>query len=113
MKSLLSTTLAVALVLVSFGASAETVTVKYRVTPVNLAKFNCPALKESSFVNRICYDAENLYMVILLQRTYYHYCEIDRGTVAELVAAPSLGRHYNQNIKGRFDCRTGRVPQYP
>jgi KTSC domain len=42
----------------------------------------------------------------------YHYCEIDAGTVSSLLGAESMGRFYNTSIKGRFDCRTHRVPAY-
>jgi KTSC domain len=44
--------------------------------------------------------------------TWYHYCEIDPGTVSSLLAAESMGRLYNASIKGNFDCRTHRVPAY-
>jgi hypothetical protein len=89
----------------------EVVTVKYR-GPVSLAPFKCDAVTRSSFIERVCYDAPNSYMLIDLNGTWYHYCEIDAGTVSGLMAAESMGRFYNASIKGRFDCRTRRVPQY-
>lgn len=49
-------------------------------------------------------------MVIGLQGTYYHYCQIDSGTVAGLRSADSMGRYFNARIKGNFDCRVNRVP---
>jgi len=96
-------------------AQAETVNVKYR-GPVDLKPFTCQDTK-SSFVNRVCYDAANQYMIILLKETYYHYCEIPKSTVDALLSADSKGRYYNANIKGTgkdgpYDCRTHRVPQY-
>jgi hypothetical protein len=95
----------------SVAAHAETVNVKYR-GPVNLAPFQCESVSRSSLVTRVCYDRKEQYMVIGLQGTYYHYCEIDPGTVNALRGAESMGRFYNANIKGRFDCRTRRVPAY-
>ncbi len=95
----------------SGAALAETVNVKYR-GPVDLAPFQCESINRSSLVTRVCYDRKEQYMVIGLQGTYYHYCEIDPGTVAALRGAESMGRFYNSNIKGRFDCRTQRVPAY-
>jgi KTSC domain len=89
----------------------EVVTVKYR-GPVSLAPFKCDPITRSSFIDRVCYDAANSYMLIDLNGTWYHYCEIDAGTVSNLVAADSMGRFYNQSIKGRFDCRTHQVPHY-
>ncbi|HVR56029.1 MAG TPA: KTSC domain-containing protein [Pseudolabrys sp.] len=95
-------------------AHAETVDVKYR-GQVDLKPFTCQDTK-SSFVNRICYDAANQYMVILLKDTY-HYCEIPKSTVDALLSADSHGRYFNANIKGTgkdgpYDCRTHKVPSY-
>ena len=100
------------LALGAFGTvHAETVNVKYR-GPVDLAPFQCESVSKSSLVTRICYDRKEQYMVIALQGTYYHYCQIDGGTVAGLRGADSMGRFYNSYIKGNFDCRINRVPAY-
>ena len=99
---------------VGAGSSAswnEVVQVKYR-GPVNLAAFTCEAIKRSSFIERVCYDAKNTYMLIDLSGTWYHYCEIDQGTVSSLLAAESMGHFFDTSIKGSFDCRTHRVPAY-
>jgi len=93
------------------GAQAETVNVKYR-GPVDLAPFDCQTITRSSFIERICFDPKNTYMLIELSGTWYHYCEIDKDTVSNLMAANSMGHYYNASIKGRFDCRTHRVPTY-
>lgn len=103
------------LVCLSGATSAETVDVKYR-GPVDLKPFVCTETG-SSFVNRVCYDKANTYMLILLKQTWYHYCEIGEGTVKSLLDADSKGRFYNANIKGTgkdgpFDCRTHKVPAY-
>lgn len=99
-----------ALALISLSASAETVDVKYR-GPVDLKPFSCRDVV-SSFVRRICYDKAQSYMLINLQGTWYHYCEIDPRTVASLISAESVGRYYNASVKGKFDCRINRVPVY-
>jgi hypothetical protein len=83
--------------------TVESVTVKYRGV-VNLAPFACEPVTKSSFIRRVCYDAKNAYMLINLNGTYYHYCEIDDATVTALLTAPSMGRFFN--------CRTHRVPAY-
>ena len=101
----------VALSVLSVSAAAETVDVKYRGN-VDLAPFTCLAVTRSSFIQRVCYDRANEYMLISLNGTYYHYCEIDADTVSFLLNAPSMGRFYNASIKGNFDCRIHRVPQY-
>jgi KTSC domain len=90
---------------------SETVDVKYR-GPVDLTPFKCESIDRSSFIRRVCYDAANSYMIVLLNETYYHYCDIDRTTLDAFNAAESMGRFFNASIKGRFDCRTGHVPSY-
>ena len=87
-------------VLLSSGAAAEDVVVKYREGTVSLDTFKCESITKSTFVNRVCYDAAQEYMIIQLQDTYYHYCEIDQGTVDGLLSAVSLGKFFNANIKG-------------
>jgi hypothetical protein len=93
------------------ACQAETVIVKYR-GPVVLAPFKCDQISRSSFINRVCYDEANAYMIVLLKETYYHYCDIDKATLEAFEAADSIGRYYNATIKGHFDCRTGHVPAY-
>jgi hypothetical protein len=73
------------------SVQAETVVVKYR-GPVDLSPFNCQAVTRSSFVQRVCYDRRNSYMLINLTGTYYHYCEIDASMVSALMEAESIGR---------------------
>jgi len=90
---------------------AESVYIKYR-GEVDLKFFECTDITRSSFIRRVCYDRRNEYMLISLNGTFYHYCEIDGGTVSALMTAESMGRYYNASIKGRFDCRTHRVPEY-
>jgi hypothetical protein len=95
---------------------AETVDVKYR-GAVDLKTFQCSDISRSSFIQRVCYDKAQSYMVISLRGTYYHYCELPPATFDGLMGAPSMGQFYNQNIKGSgsdgpFDCRTHRIPTY-
>ena len=104
-----------ALLVFSFGllssARAESVHVKYRGI-VDLAPFKCESVTRSSLVTRVCYDRKEQYMISGLQGTYYHYCGIDSGTVGALRNASSMGQYFKSNIKGRFDCRSARVPAY-
>lgn len=103
------TTLLLFLVLV-YGASAkaETVFVKYR-GPISLDQFQC-SYPSSSFVHRICYRAERRYLVVLLNKTYYHYCNMPVSVVEHWISAESSGRFYNIYIKGNYDCRLGGIP---
>lgn len=81
--------MAVVLSVCSLPVRAESVFVKYR-GAVDLKPFDCTDIARSSFVDRVCYDRRNQYMLISLNGTFYHYCEIDAGTVASLLNAPSM-----------------------
>jgi hypothetical protein len=113
---MVKTAAALALVLLTTEARSETVDVKYRGT-VDLKTFECRDIDRSSFIQRVCYDKPQSYMIINLKGTYYHYCELPPATFDALMGAPSMGQYYNQNIKGTgsdgpYDCRTHRVPAY-
>jgi len=92
-------------------ARGETVQVKYR-GEVDLKPFDCADITRSSFIRRVCYDQANGYMLINLNGTYYHYCQIDAATVAAFTTADSMGRYFNAEVKGRLDCRINRIPMY-
>lgn len=104
-----------ALLLACQFAKAETVQVKY-LGPVSLDAFTCTDVYGDSNVNRICYDQKERYMVIKLNKTYYHYCEIDAATVTALQTARSKHQFFQANIRGNgsdgpFDCRTHPIPK--
>lgn len=97
--------------LLSPSWAGEIVGVKYR-GPVDLAPFSCEWTPQSSVVKRLCYDRKERYAVVNLAGTYYHHCEIPPGVLAAWRNAESLGRFYNAQVKGRFDCRVLRMPEY-
>jgi hypothetical protein len=97
-------------------ATAETVDVKYY-GKLDLKTFACTEITRSSFVNRACYDKAQQFMVVQLNATYYPYCEMPAATYDAFLAAPSMGKYYNANVKGSgsdgpYDCRTHRKPTY-
>lgn len=98
---------AASLLTMTAPAFAQTVDVKYR-GAVDLGTYACTDTV-SSFVNRVCFDEGQSSVVVLLRDTYYAYCYVEAGTVADWLTAESKGRFYNQNIKsnavdGKFDC---------
>jgi hypothetical protein len=90
------------------------VIVKYRLTPVDVGhpRFESADTSRSSFVTGAWYDASNSYMIIGLGGVNYHYCRMRTTEWNAFRAARSLGSHYNAQIKGRFDCRLGGMPNY-
>lgn len=103
--------LAFAFAIFPIWANAETVSVKYG-GKVDLTPFHCESITRSSFINRLCYDSQEGYVIVSLNGTYYHYCEVPAGVVNEWRQADSMGRYYNAHVKGRFDCRINRAPSY-
>jgi len=67
---------------------AESVYVKYR-GDADLRFFDCWEITRSSFIKRVCYDQRNEHMLISLNGTFYHHCEVYAGTVSSLLSAPS------------------------
>jgi KTSC domain len=74
------------LLLWATAAQAESVDVKYR-GPVDLKPFACTDTPRSSFIQRVCYDEGQSYMLISLRGTYYHYCELPAATFDAFVTA--------------------------
>ena len=83
---------------------AESVYVEHQGS-VSLDGFYCEKTR-SSFVDRICYQEQNNYVLVLLSDNYYQYCRVPYSIVNRWFNATSKGRFYNSNIKGRFDCRS-------
>jgi len=108
MKKLLITLI---LTFISTGAMSESVYVKYR-GDVDLTPFTCEWVSRRSVVKRLCYDQKEKYVSVQLKATYYHYCEVPSVVVSNWRNADSMGRYYNANMKGRYDCRINRVPEY-
>jgi len=79
---------------------------------VDLAPFRCESVQRSSLVNRLCYDAKNKYVIVELTGTYYNYCGVPADVVRAWSGSESMGRYFNANIKGRFDCRVTPPPTY-
>ena len=92
---------------------SKLVSVKYRSGQVNVGLTSFEYLPtNSSFVNGAWYDQSNKYMIIKLNSTYYHYCGLPLNAWGSFKKASSFGSHYNNNIKGNYDCRSGYVPSY-
>jgi KTSC domain len=103
--------LCIVLLNISTIANAESVFVKYQGV-VDLSGFEC-TLTESSFVHKICYQAENRYLVVLLGSTYYHYCRMSKDIYEQWMRSDSKGTFYNTTVRGKFDCRLGGIPEDP
>ena len=97
----------------SIGAFAKNINVKYRGTVnVDNGHFQKINLKSSSLIKDMYYDKSNKYLIVRLKNTYYHYCSIPSSASAQWTQSSSLGRYYNHNIKGNYDCRVNPIPNY-
>jgi hypothetical protein len=93
------------------SAGARDINVKYQGV-VNVDSFECTEIDRSSFIHEICYNAPTEYLLIQLKSTFYHYCSLNSEVYDELMSAPSMGKFYNANIKGNFDCRLFGAPDF-
>ena len=102
-------------------AVGEKICIKYGPCQLDLKKngFECTAISSSSFVRRVCHDNKHNFLTILLNDTWYPYCDVDVLDVLQLIAAPSIERHYNENFRSgpsgkrsRFDCRDKSMPDF-
>ena len=107
-----------ALIFTANWQEAETVEVEDR-GPVDLTAFNCQDITRSSVISRVCYDAENRRMLVQRHAAYHQYCDVPEAARDALLNAPSMGQHFNANIKadgrdgnGQYDCRTHKVSSY-
>jgi hypothetical protein len=109
MKSALTLLATAASVLLASPVGSETVNVKYR-GAVDLKPFACTDTPRSSFIQRVCYDQTQGYLLINLRGTYYHYCEMPPTTFDAFATASSMGQFYNRNIKRQRIGRPFRLP---
>jgi len=82
---------------------AEEVNVKY-FGNVDLEKYSCSYVS-SSVVSRICFNEKNQSLILRLKNNYYAYCGVSKEITNQLTMSTSIGRYYNEVIRGHYDCR--------
>lgn len=90
------------------------VVVRYRSDPVDLAypgRFDV-VIPDSTVVSAAAFDSESEYLLIALNGVWYHYCSVPGSVWSAFGEASSKGRFYNSELRGRYDCRGGGVPDY-
>lgn len=58
---------------------------------------------KSSAISEIAYDGMTLYITFVSNRTYAYY-DVAEGIVKSLINAESIGRYFNQKIKGIYEA---------
>lgn len=71
---------------------------------VDLEPLECKWTPESSFIERLCFHIDAEYAVVKMSGTYYQFCGLPPEVAVAWVKSDSLGRFFNQRIKGRYDC---------
>ena len=79
--------------------------------PVSLSGFINLNTSRSSFIKEAWYKSSDQYLILKLNNTYYHYCNLPQNSWSAFENADSLGDFYNTQIKGRFECETNGL--YP
>jgi hypothetical protein len=101
----------VSLLLAFQAAMAERVYVKAR-GEVDLAPFRCQSVTRGENVKRICYDEQEMYVLVSLKGIWYHFCGVPAATVSDWKKSRSKGRYYNDNVRPNFDCTATGAPAY-
>ncbi|MFZ2155242.1 MAG: KTSC domain-containing protein [Bradyrhizobium sp.] len=109
-----ATTLIALLLTVELGS--EAVEVRDR-GAVDLSTFECRDTPRSTLIQRACYDRAQATMIVSVRGAYHQYCDLPPATFDSLMAAPSMGQFFKQNVadagsERRYDCEIRRVPGY-
>ena len=93
------------------------VTVKYRSTPVDVGTggFEHWTNENPGNVREGWFDVRNDYMLLNLDGTVYHYCNVSIAWWRSLTSAKSADLQFDLYFKGSmiYDCRRYAVPSYP
>ena len=111
MDKLTQLLIGIALLTGAQAAMAERVYVKAR-GEVDLAPFRCENVTRSVNVKRLCYDEQEMYVLVSLKGIWYHFCGVPPAAVSAWKKASSKGRYYNDNVRGSFDCQVTGAPAY-
>ena len=97
-----------------WSSDSGSIEVKYRNdrVPVGNDSFETLGFTSDSTVKNAWYDASEEYLVIRLNSTNYHYCEVPRSVWDGLKDTGSPYTHYQDALRGNYDCRTHHLPTY-
>lgn len=109
---------AASLILLMLTAPFGTETVEVRDRgPVDLAEFECRDIRRSTIIQRACYHPAERRLIVAIKGNYEQYCGLAARTFDDFMGAPSMGRFFIDNIRGRvpddrYGCSTDRRPNY-
>lgn len=88
------------------------VDVKYREDKVQVSGDNFEHFRARGLLSNAWYDKTEKYLIVQLDGTNYHYCEVpnEKWNILKTSENPYLS--YQKMLKGNFDCRTRYVPAY-
>jgi len=89
----------------SMQIDAREISVKYLNDKVNVINFIEYELKKSSFVKEMFYKPSQKYLIVRLNNTFYHCCEIPQRKVTDWVSSISLGSFYIKHIRNNYSCK--------
>ncbi|SEP41533.1 KTSC domain-containing protein [Rhodospirillales bacterium URHD0017] len=83
---------------------------------ISVAKFDCTAVRRDKNVKRVCYKPAQQYLVIWFGSSPYHFCGVEPGMTAKLLAAANKDEFFNESIRssateGKYDCRNHTIPE--
>lgn len=100
---LVFTIIVVALILRTTYINSNIVYLKYYEGPVRLYDFEVYKVRDS-FIKRMAYKADENYMILKINDSYYNYCGFPNTQWSHFKDAQSKGNYYNNYIKGNYEC---------
>ena len=70
----------------------------------DLDKFDYVDIDYSACFDRVGYDGSTLYVRFLDSQSEYLYFDVPEDEYKDMLSAKSIGKYYNQNIKGQYEC---------
>ncbi len=85
---------------------------------VDLGTFECRDINRSTVIQRVCYDPAQRALIVGVRGDYIRYCELPAVTFEAFMAAPSMGKFFDRNIRelgsdDRFACQAQRGDRRP
>jgi len=69
----------------------------------SIASAECVQIYRSSWISELCFGGTKVTATMSGKR--YEFCGISRGLFDAWISAPSVGKFYNQSIRGNYSCR--------
>lgn len=60
---------------------------------------------QSSNIAAVTYDADGTLTIEFKNSGVYHYANVPESAARQLVAAPSVGKHFHMHVRDKYACQ--------